>query len=217
MSQAPLAVGRVGARHDEPVLRVCLDANVWLAFLIARAQGRETTAAFGLVNHVLAMRSGRMPIQLIVSHELLDTLGRVLRDQGFDQAEVAAFVGSLVDLMKAGPERRDPTILLSGRDQLAMHDREDAGILATCLAARAHLLVTDNLRDFEMNDGERIDTRRVTYRTGGTRQLYAILNERADGVALAVMHPFDAIAWLAQGSRPTPKAVREHYSSRADR
>ena len=92
-----------------------------------------------------------------------------------------------------------------------MHDREDAGILASCLAARADLLVTDNLRDFQTNDAEQLDARRVRTKGGGSRQLYALVHQRADGVALVVRHPVDALSWLERGERPSPAAVRLRY------
>ena len=53
-------------------LRVCLDANVWMQHLIAITHNRQAVATVlvGLVTD-----SGpSMPMQLIVSHELLDTL-----------------------------------------------------------------------------------------------------------------------------------------------
>lgn len=160
------------------------------------------------------MQSGRMPVQLVFSHELIDTIGRVLLEKGHDPANVEDLKSSLLDLMRHGPERLDPVLLLAGRDQLAMHDREDAGVLATCFAARADLLVTDNLRDFETKDATRIDTQRVVYPDGSTRQLFAIFHERPDGVSLLVMHPLDVRDWLERGVRPTPEIVRSTYDAR---
>ncbi len=201
------AARRIGGR----ALRVCLDVNVWIAFLIARSSGRDGTAAASLVDGVSRGKIGGIPIQLVLSHELLDTLARVLTRQGFGREPIDRVTMSVTNLGLTGPERLDPALLLAGRDQLAMHDREDAGILATCLAARANLLVTDNLRDFVTNDSERIETRTVRYADGNARKLFALVHGRNDGVTLVVMHPLDAIEWLQSGVRPDLDELRRRY------
>jgi len=59
-----------------------------------------------------------------------------------------------------------------------MKDEDDAGVLASAIAARIDLLVTNNLDDFHIKDAERIETREITFRNQPARQLYSILYER---------------------------------------
>ena len=192
-------------------LRVCLDANVWVGFLLAESKGHADTVASRLVGFVTDVGRSEVPFQIVLTHELLDTLRRVLTRLGFAMATTEAFLASLVDLAATGPDRDGPSLLVSGRDQIAMDDREDAGILASCFAGRADLLVTDNLRDFQTNDADRLDTRSVRTRDQRRRQLFLLIHERQDGVALVIMHPVDALSWLSAGVRPTPGALRRTY------
>ena len=200
-----------GAIQPLRSLRVCFDDNVWVGFVRLASQRTGETVTSRLLAVAFDRYSARQPVQLILSLELLDTIHRVLARQGFHPATVDSFVGSLMELASTGPDSANPTLLLAGRDQIAMHDREDAGILASCFAARADLLVTDNLRDFRTKDAERLDTRTVRTKTGASRQLFALIHERTDDVALVVMHPVDALSWFESGERPTPSAVRRLY------
>ncbi|WP_407530925.1 PIN domain-containing protein, partial [Methylobacterium oryzisoli] len=178
------------------MLRVCLDLNVWVADLIGRQAGRTGTVLMRIVEMVKAMSVAGTPLQLVISQEMLGTLEAVLIRQKVPAFLAERFSAAVSNLMINGPEKLQPAVLTSGRDQLAMHDREDAGVLATCIAERVDLLVTDNLRDFITKDSERRDTRLVSRADGITRQLYTVLHERADGVALTIAHPIDAVDWL---------------------
>jgi len=214
VSLVTAAAPQKGQQTATPLI-VCLDANIWIALLITlqKAGTPRPSAAISMVSAMWRMQVGGVPLQLVASHELIDTIIRVGIRLGHSQAAAEEFGASIIDLMKAGPLQLHPTMLVAGRDQLAMHDREDAGVLASCIAARAHLLVTDNLTDFETNDSERIDTQKASYQRGGTRQLFALIHRRADGVELVVMHPLDAASWIASGRRPDAQAVRQQYSA----
>ena len=191
-------------------LRLSIDINVWVAALMATQHGRTGTVAQAIVAAVRDMKIADRPVQLVVSLEMADTLERVLTRIGFAGPIAHDFANSIVELMKAGPDQLDPYLLVSGRDQLGMHDREDAGVLATAIAARADVLVTDNLRDFQTNDSEIINTRTVQS-NGIVRQIFCIIHERGDGVSLVVAHPVDVIAWLREGHEITPDTVRRLY------
>jgi hypothetical protein len=117
--------------------------------------------------------------------------------------------------MKAGPLRFDPHLLPEGGRSLPMKDIEDAGVLASAIAARADLLIADNLDDFAIKDAERVATQTVRRRGGSRRQLCALILERSDGVSLVIAHPIDAIEWLDAGMRPTADAVRKRYAPAA--
>ncbi|MCJ2138347.1 PIN domain-containing protein [Methylobacterium sp. J-026] len=200
-----------GREPRRAVLRVCLDVNVWIAYLLALQQGRVGTVPMRLVAMVQAGAAGTIPLQLMVSQEMLGTLEHVLKRLGLPDHLAEGFPQAIDGLMRVGPETLDPALLTAGRDQLAMRDREDAGVLAFCMVDRVDLLVTDNLADFLTKDSERRETQLVTRTNGITRQLFVLLHERVDGVSLAVAHPIDAVAWLAADFWPDLASLRQRY------
>ena len=179
-------------------LRVVLDVNIWVANLMAAGRGRKGTTAQRIVSMIANGRwgDGVCEVQLVVSLDMLDTLERVLERLGASPADAQAYAEAVRDIMKHGPEELDPYLLLGGREQFAITDVEDAGVLATAFAARANLLVTDNLMDFRTKESIRIDTR-VVATSAGPRQLHALRHHRAD-VDLVVAHPLDVMSWLEQ-------------------
>ena len=144
---------------------------------------------------------------------MIDTLVEVLVRVGFRSETAAAFGARVTDLLTSGPEALDPLLLLAGRDQIAMHDREDAGVLATAFAARVDLLVTDNLKDFLTNDRQAFPTR-VVRPAAGERQLMAIVHERRDGVSLVVAHPLDVREWVRGGFWISADSIRLAYGGK---
>jgi predicted nucleic acid-binding protein len=177
-------------------LRVVLDVNIWVANALATARGRQGSAVRKIVAAVTSGRwadNGR-PVQLVISHQMLDTLALVLERLGSSVEVTDEYADAVKAIMKFGPEELDPHLLLGGRERFALTDLEDAGVLATAFAASATLLVTDNLKDFETGDALRANTS-VVKSTSGSRQLYALRYQVAD-VDLVIAHPFDVIAWL---------------------
>jgi hypothetical protein len=87
--------------------------------------------------------------------------------------------------------------------------------MASAIAARVDLLITDNLDDFAIKDAERVATQSVRRRGGSRQQLDALIFERSDGVSLVIAHPIDAIEWLGEGMRPTADAIRKRYAPAA--
>ncbi|MGA7805435.1 PIN domain-containing protein [Bradyrhizobium sp.] len=195
------------ADSDREVLRVSLDVNIWIAHLLALQHGRKG-AATELVGIVRDMTSAAGPIQLVMSWEMIATLEDVLGRLQFDAQSISDFTSSLILLMKSGPEAFDPHLLPESGRQLAMKDDEDAAVLASAIAARVDLLVTNNLEDFVIKESERIKTRGITLGHQPAKQLAALIYERNDGVGIVVAHPIDALTWLTQGLRPSPKNVR---------
>jgi hypothetical protein len=143
-----------------------------------------------------------------MSWEMIATLENVLTRLGFDQESISAFTSSLIGIMRTGPERFDPHLLPEGGGHLAMRDLEDAGILASSIATRVDLIVTDNLNDFVIKGSSRVDTREILLPGQPARQLFALVYERNDGVSIVIAHPIDALDWLRQGLRPTSEAIR---------
>jgi hypothetical protein len=193
-------------------LRVCLDINIYIARQLAAQSGRPGGAGSRLVDIARDMTCEAGPVQLVMSLQIIGALEDVLGRLKFQQPSISDFTAALVALMRMGPEGFDP-FLSPGAGGLAMKDTEDAGVLASCIASRVDLLVTDNLDDFRFNDAERIDTREVPRRGGTKRQLYTVIYQRNDGVGIVIAHPIDALEWLRIGLRPTPDAVRNYYGA----
>lgn len=192
-------------------MRLCVDVNVWIAHLIGVQFGRTDTASGKIIDIVRDTRFGDAPVQLVMSLEMIGTLEAKLLDRGFAEKAVEELTRAIISMMRNGPEGLDQYLLVSGRDQFAMRDREDAGVLATAIAAKANVLITDNLRDFRTKDAEYVETRMVP-RRGGSRQLYTLLYERADGVALVIAHPIDCLEWFRQRIQITPSSIRELFA-----
>jgi hypothetical protein len=147
-----------------------------------------------------------------MSMQMIGALEDVLARLKFQPQSILDFTAALVGLMRMGPEGFDP-FLSPPTSGLPMNEAEDAGVLTSCIAARVDLLVTDNLNDFLFKGAERIDTRQVVRRDGTTRQLFAVVYERNDGMSIVIAHPIDALGWLRMGLRPTPEVIRSHYSA----
>lgn len=196
-------------------LRVLLDLNVWVANLLAAARGRRGTSVQKIVAAVTAGRWGEQgrEVQLVVSHEMLETLEIALGNRGVDPDSAAAYADAIMGIMRFGPDELDPYLLLGGSEQFAVADAEDARVLATAFASRADLLVTDNLKDFRTRDAAYAETTVVTT-SSGTRQLYA-LRHRHSGRDLIVAHPLDVIAWLERGYDFEPGGLWERISATA--
>jgi predicted nucleic acid-binding protein len=197
-------------------IRLCLDVNVVIAHALTLAGARPGGSATELVEIASEMRCPAGPVQLVMSWEMVATLERVLLRLGIKSDDALSLPNLLVKLMRVGPDPVDPYLVPGGGRALPMRDLEDAGILASAIAARVDLLVTNNLDDFVIKDGVRVDTRSI-HRGGKRRQLYALCYERNDGVAIVIAHPIDAAEWLRSGIRPSPNLItglRGHGSDR---
>jgi predicted nucleic acid-binding protein len=196
-------------------IRLCLDVNVWIAHLLAIRNNRVGGSASGLVRIVRDMTCTAGPVQLVISWEMLGTLEGVLSGLKFDSQSILANTAALVGIMKSGPLRFDPHLLPEGGRSLPMKDMEDAGVLASAIAARADLLIADNLDHLAIKDAERVATQTVRRRGGSRRQLYALILERSDGVSLVIAHPIDAIEWLGGGIHPNADDIRKRFAPAA--
>jgi predicted nucleic acid-binding protein len=192
----------------KPILRICLDVNIWVAHVLAIQNGRQRSSASALAQIMRDRECEAGPVQLVISWEMLATLENVLHRLHFDPKDIADVIAALIGLMKAGPEQFDPHLLPEGGKTLPMKDTEDAGMLASLIAVRADLLITNNLADFAIKGCERIDTQKVELPGQPPRQLFALIYERNDGVRIVIAHPIDAVGWLRKGLRPTPDAIR---------
>lgn len=166
---------------------------------MAYDRGHRGTATQTLVSMVSSQRWGIADkAQLIISFEMIETLEAVLRRRQFTEDRIKAYTGSIIDIMKYGPDLLDPYLILGGEKRLAMSDVEDAGVLATAIGAGADILVTDNLKDFATKDASILDTQVVTTAFSGQRTLQALRYE-IGRVDLIIAHPFDVMLWMRSG------------------
>lgn len=161
-------------------MRICLDLNVWCSAVLAKARGREDTAATSLVDLVATGSCARGPLALVISWGMLERLGVVLKGPiGMPPAEADDLLHGIASLAGAGP-----ALTLGGIGVLAVPDEEDRHVLETCWAGEADILVTSNLRDFGGPDATILTTDRLFCLGRGGRKLL-------------VAHPYAAAAWLA--------------------
>ncbi|OLP61215.1 hypothetical protein BJF93_20705 [Xaviernesmea oryzae] len=180
-------------------IRVLLDINIFVADIMAHDRGHQGTATQTLISMVSNHQWGMThTAQLVISFEMIDTLAQVLRRQNFFPDRVRAYCDAVIDVMRYGPLALDPYLILGGAERLTLADGEDAGVLATALAAKVDVLVTDNLKDFVSKDAGLIETTLIRAGTAQQRQLYALRYE----VGLAeviIAHPFDVMQWMRLG------------------
>jgi hypothetical protein len=177
-------------------MRICADLTVWVQDELVHRAGGEPSAASRIIDAIKRREWNGEPLQLVVSVQMLDMLRHVLiahREAAPGNTEI--YVEAIEDLVRNGPERLDPHLLLAGRERFPIRDREDQGVLAVAMMARVDLLVTGNLRHFQTSECEVIATRSTVDR-GGARQLHAQIHDRPDGGSLIVADPIDAIGWL---------------------
>lgn len=193
------------ARKTKAVLRVCLDVNIWVANQIAIQNGRRRASASALIDLIREGQCAAGQLQLVMSWEMISTLEKVLVRLRFDARSVTNVLEGIIGMMRFGPEPLDPHLLPEGGGHLAMRDIEDGGVLASSIATRVNLLITNNLDDFAVKDSERIDTRRIVRPEERIRPRCALAYERNDGVQIVIAHPFDALEWLKDGLWPSPE------------
>ena len=88
-------------------LHLCVDINVWVAFLMAAQAGRTGTSAQRIVAAARDMKLADRPIQLVMSLEMADTLERVLTRVGFSAARAHDFANAAICLLYTSPSPRD--------------------------------------------------------------------------------------------------------------
>jgi hypothetical protein len=182
-------------------VRLLLDINILVSDVLGRARGRQGTPSQKLFDAVLAGRLGGTAIQLVVSIPMLDRFHDVLLRLGAEarDAEVARL--ALIDLVRSGPDALDPYLLLDRSDvSFPLADEEDAAVLAAAFAARADLLVTDNLGDFAAAGGTITNTLMARHSDGRARQLTRQALRSPSGHLLTIVHPLELLAAAHLGS-----------------
>ncbi len=181
-------------------IRVLLDINILVSDILSRARGRRGTISQKLVNAVLAGKLGETSIQLVISIAMLDRFQDVLLRLGAEADDAEAARLALIDLARSGPDALDPYLLLDRSDiPFALADEEDARVLATAFAARANLLVTDNLADFAGAGGDVTNTSTARHSDGRVRQLTQQVLRSPAGHRLTILHPLEMLARIGSG------------------
>jgi len=176
-------------------LRVLLDINVLVSDVLSRVRGRRSTASQKLMDAALAGKLGETTIQLIISIPMLDRFYDVLIRLGAEAKDAEAARLALIDLVRSGPDGHDPYLLLDRSDiSFALADAEDASVLAAAFAARADLLITDNLADFAGAGGDITNTSVARHSDGRLRQLTRQVLCSPSGHRMTILHPLDVLA-----------------------
>lgn len=185
--------------ESRPV-RILLDVNILVTDVLSRAAGKRGTTSQKLVDAMLNGVLGNRKVQLIISIAMLDTFRDVLLRLGGETSAADAASAALLDLTRHGPDGLDPYLIIdSSAIQYALNDREDAAVMAAAFAARADLLVTDNLADFWTKDCVTVPTSLARHSDGMRRQLTCQFHVSPSGHSLVVTHPLDVMGRAAQG------------------
>jgi hypothetical protein len=183
--------------------------NVLVSFADALASGNTGSATHQVVTLVASGVLLGRPVQIIASHAMIDTLARVLRRRGFGDGQILLVTQAWSDLLKYGPERLDPYLVLGGSPAPGLPDVEDGSVMAAAIAAGAQILVTSNLRDFSHGATETFVTTRTRLKSGAEKDLTAHIHRMPDGHELVVCHPIDMIIALNRGYILTPEELRK--------
>jgi predicted nucleic acid-binding protein len=177
-------------------LIVVPDVNVLVSAQNANRAGRTDTTSQRVLRYLTTGYVHEPPIQLVVSFKMIDTYREVLKRRGIDDDVVEMAAGALIEIMKNGPRTLDPYIVFGGTPDPAILDVEDGSVLATAFAAKADVLITDNLADFAVGDCQTYNTSVVARPDGSTRQLSCQIHRRPNGQSLIVVHPADFAHWI---------------------
>ena len=191
-------------------MRICVDLNVWVSDQLALAGGRADTSASQVINAVNLRRFGSLPLQLVMSMQMLDNLRIVLVERvkaGDDRA--VAFVDAIEATIRTGPDQLDPYLIMGGAAGFAVSDREDREVLATAFAGEAELLVTSNLKHFRTDECEVVETTKVKT-SKRLRQLHAQIHTGGERW-LIVADPIDVADWIRRGTRVDPSMLHKIY------
>lgn len=189
-------------------LRLVLDVNVWVNHYLSLSRGKPLASAGKLVRVALEGHCRLGPVQLVASHAMLDTLATVLLRIGLDEFQAQSARDAAEGACLAGALGLPPYGVPGGAGVQPMQDEEDGGVLDVALAARADLLVTNNLADFTPGTRADVDARAVT-----TEVLLLRHPRVAHGLAIATV--FAASAWLPAGISPPPGVLARFMPSAA--
>jgi hypothetical protein len=185
------------------LIRICLDLNVWVADFLGTRRRRRGGSSPWPADAVRAAACSAGPLQHVVSLGMLERLaGVLLRRFAVDPAIADAAVRAIGTIAAMGPAGDFPYVLAGG-GTYPIRDAEDRHVLEVAVAARADVLATANVVDFDMvgiagvRDGARVRT-------------YA----SPSGASLVIAHPDQVRDWLREGVVPTVEVAAAFDASR---
>lgn len=188
-----------------PLLRLCLDLNVFVADLLSRRTPDRRGAASYLVGVAREGDCPVGPVQLVVSLGMLDRLRSVLmRLPGATAEAVRRAVDGVAAIAANGPSWDAPYLVLGGVGVIPVQDVEDRGVLEAAIAGRAHLLVTSNMRDF-MAEAIRVSP--------SSEEVLSHHAGKGFEAPLFITTPGTAARWLRSGLFPTYEAIEVDLAS----
>jgi hypothetical protein len=191
-----------GERAPPPLVRLCLDLNVWCASLISSRRGKRTGSSQALVGMV---RRGECPtgaVQLVISWGMLNRLRDVyVGALAINPVDAGTLIRGIAALAKQGPAGDAPYLVLGGTGVMPVRDEEDAHVLEIAVAGRAHVVATANLDDF------------TTYRTEALIEDRVFVHQTGDGRSIVIAHPDDVADWLRRGVFPDAETLRTHLAA----
>jgi hypothetical protein len=176
----------------KPLIRICLDLNVWVSDLLGTRRGRRGGSGPWLADAVRNAESPAGSLQLVISLGMLDRLALVfVREFGIDPATADAAMRAIGAIASLGPAGDYPYVVIGG-GVYPIRDVEDRHVLEVAVAGDADVLVTANIADFDMDCIERTGdgSRARIYRPPGRRPL-------------VIAHPDQVRDWLRDGVVPT--------------
>ena len=193
------------------VFTIVPDVNVLVSAQNAARAGRMATVSQRILEHLTSGHANGVPVQMAVSFKMIDTFRLVLRRNGFDLQAVDAVARALMSIMRCGPRQLDPYVVFGGTPHPSLRDIEDGDVLATAFAARADLLITNNLTDFVTADCEALNTSVARMPDGTRRQLSCQIHRRPDGQTLMIAHPVDVVHWTDRRFDISPRSLRATF------
>ena len=186
-----------GRGHAPRLLRLCLDLNIWVAdFLSTRRLLRRGSSPW-LTDVVRKATCPAGPVQLVISLGMLERLAIVLtRNFAVSVPTAEALVRAIGSIAEFGPAGDFPYVVL-GPSTYPIRDDEDRHVLEVAVAGCADVLATANLRDFDMDDIEKVGD-------GSSIRLFSPRGR----AALVIAHPDQVCDWLRQGVTPTHAIAR---------
>jgi predicted nucleic acid-binding protein len=194
-----------------PVLTVLPDVNVLVSAQNANRAGRTNTISQRVLRYLTTGYVHEPPIQLVVSFKMIDTYREVLKRRGINDDAIEMASGALIEIMKNGPRALDPYVVFGGTPDPAILDVEDGGVLATAFAAKANVLITDNLDDFVVGNCETYTTSVMARPDGSTRQLSCQIHRRPNGQTLIVVHPADFAHWIERRFHISQQSIESAF------
>jgi len=191
--------------EQDPILRICIDLNIWFRYHMAGARGHNNTRIRCLIDMMIADRCQVGPVRFVMSHPMLERLTAVLLDH-FPKEQALNIVEMTRSIVSV---ERHPLLVLGGgveptKDAIrnfpqynpavpstlpGSYDPEDGRVLDAAIAGQADAIVTDNFKDFWYHQAQVIEFGRLIVRKTAAKDI-------------AIIQPDLMLGWLQSGVSP---------------